>query len=79
MITVQSFVKNDSITIFFDNKGIDEMIDYLNSIKNEDVSFHLSDGNELETTPIDDKMFVVPHIKILNVDKLNSSAQSRRL
>ena len=26
MINVQSFIKDDSIIIFFDNEGIDEMI-----------------------------------------------------
>lgn len=72
MITVQSFVKNESITIFLDYAGINEMIDYLNFIKDRDVSFHLNEGNELNEVPFGDNMFVVPHIKILNVDKLNS-------
>lgn len=70
MITVQSFVKNDSIVIFLDNQGIDEMINYLKFIKNKDTSFHLSGGNELEETAFDEKLFVIPHVKILNVDKL---------
>lgn len=73
MITIQSFIKNDSITIFLDNEGIDEMISYLNFIKNKDTSFHLSEGNELEGTPFDEKMFTVPHLKILNIDKLEKS------
>lgn len=72
MITIQSFIKNDSMTIFLDNNGIDEMIRYLNFIKNKDCSLHLSEGNELEQTPFDENMFVVPHLKILNINKLEN-------
>mgnify|MGYP000856053773 FL=1 len=71
MINVQSFIKDDSIIIFFDNEGIDEMISYLNFIKNNDTSFHLNGGNELDENPFDEKMFVIPHIKIINPDKLD--------
>lgn len=72
MITIQGFIKNESITIFLDNDGIDEMISYLNFIRDKDCSFHLSEGNELEQTPFDEKMFVVPHLKILNTNKLEN-------
>lgn len=72
MITIQSYIKNDSITIFLDNDGIDEMIRYLNFIKKKDCSLHLSEDNELEQTPFDENMFVVPHLKILNTNKLEN-------
>jgi hypothetical protein len=71
MITIQSNIKISSVTIFFDNEGIEEMIGFLTHIKNRDVSFHLSIGNELEETPFDEDMFVVPHAKIINIDKLD--------
>jgi hypothetical protein len=70
MITIQSYTKIDNITIFFDNEGIEEMISYLSFIKNKDESFHLSIGNELTESPFDTETFVVPHVKIINVDKL---------
>ena len=71
MITIQSFIKIDSITIFFDNEGIEEMINYLNFIKNNDASFHLSSGNELADIPFDEKFIVVPHLKMININKLD--------
>ena len=72
MITIQGYINTDSIAIFFDNKGIDEMIGYLNFIKKNDVSFHLTGGNELDEMPFDEKMLVIPHLKIINIDKLDN-------
>jgi hypothetical protein len=70
MIAIQGFKKSkDSIFIILDERGIDEMIDYLNFIKNES-SMHLNEGNELSSNmdDIDDDMYLVPHVKIVNVD-----------
>jgi hypothetical protein len=72
MITIQGFKKSkDSIFILLDNEGIEEMIGYLNFIKNQDSSIHLNEGNELiKDNDIDDDMYFVPHVKIVNIDKL---------
>lgn len=73
MIAIQGFKKSkDSFFILLDTEGIDEMIGYLNFIKNQDSSIHLNEGNELITdNDIDDDMYFVPHLKIINIDKLN--------
>ena len=71
MIAIKGFKESkDSIFIVLDTEGIDELIDYLNFIKNES-SMHLNVGNELSTDAeeIDSDMYVIPHIKIVNVDK----------
>lgn len=70
MIAIQGFKKSkDSIYLIFDRKGIDEMIDYLNFIKNES-SMHLIEGNELssESEDVDDDMFLIPHVKLVNIE-----------
>ena len=72
MITIQSITKIESVTIFFDNEGIEEMIRFLEFIKYNDASFHLSIGNELEENTFDAEQFVIPHAKIINVDKLST-------
>ena len=74
MIAIQGFKKSkDSIFLIFDNEGIDEMIDYLNFIKNSDSSMHLTEGNELSSddSDIDGDMYLIPHVKIINIDKLD--------
>jgi hypothetical protein len=70
MIIIQSYTKIDSVIFFFDEKGIEEMISYLNDIKNNNTSFHLTSDNELDEIPFDEEIFIVPHSKIVNVDKL---------
>ena len=73
MITVQGYKNTrDSIMLIFDMKGIDEMIEYLNFIKTHDASMHLNIGNELnnDTKDIDDDMLIIPHLKIINLDRL---------
>jgi hypothetical protein len=73
MIAFQGFKKSkDSFFILLDTDGIEEMIGYLNFIKNQDSSIHLNEGNELiNHHDMDDDMYFVPHIKIINIDKLN--------
>ena len=74
MIAIQGFKKSkDSIFLVFDTEGIDEMIEYLNFIKNNDSSMHLNEGNELssDADDIDDDMYLIPHVKIVNIDKLS--------
>jgi hypothetical protein len=71
MIAFQGFKKsNDSIFIVLDNEGIDELINYLNFIKDVDSSIHLNEGNELVVDDnIEDDMFYIPHVKLINLDK----------
>lgn len=72
MIAIQGFKKSkDSIFIILDTEGIDEMIEYLKFIKNQS-SMHLNEGNELSsnTEDIDNDMYLIPHVKIVNVDKM---------
>jgi hypothetical protein len=76
MITIQAFKDyTHSIYIVFDKEGIDEMISYLNLIRDNDTSMHLNEGNELgghvEVTPSEGgEMYIVPHLKIINIDNL---------
>ena len=71
MISFQGFKDTkDSIFLVLDNEGIDELIDYLNFIKNQDSSMHLNEGNELVSTDeIDEDMYFIPHVKLINLDK----------
>ncbi len=76
MITIQAFKEQGhSVYLVFDTVGIDEMIKYLNFIKTHDASMHLNVGNELGDEvliyPIEGgDMDIVPHVKIINLDKL---------
>ena len=72
MISLQGFKDSkNSIHLLLDSEGIDELIDYLTFIKNEDSSFHLNEGNELSNfDDIEDEMFSIPHLKIINLDKI---------
>lgn len=76
MITIQAFKNHPhSIFIVFDKEGIEDMISYLNSIKEKDSSMHLNEGNELEgelqVTPVEGgDMYTIPHLKIINIDNL---------
>jgi hypothetical protein len=72
MIGFQGFKDSkDSVFLVLDNEGIDELIDYLNFIKNIDSSMHLNIGNELVSNDdIDDDMYYIPHVKLINSDKL---------
>ncbi len=71
MIAFQGFKDSkDSIFLVLDNEGIDELIDYLNFIKNVDSSMHLNEGNELVSNDdIDDDMYYIPHVKLINLEK----------
>jgi hypothetical protein len=75
MLTIQSDLKTPSIEIYMDTSGIDEFIEYLNFIKNRDISYHLNSGNELDEEPFNEKIFVVHHLKLINVDRLEKSNQ----
>ena len=73
MIAIQGYKESkDSIFLIFDNEGINEMIDYLNFIKDKDSSMHLSKGNELssDNEEVEDDMYLITHVKLINIDKL---------
>lgn len=73
MIAIQGYKEsNDSIFLVFDTEGINEMIDYLNFIKDRDSSIHLTKGNELssDTKEVEDDMYLITHVKLINIDKL---------
>ncbi len=55
----------DSIEVFFDTVGIDELIDYLNTIKKSRDHYHLIIGNELDTEPVDQNNTLVKHVKLV--------------
>ncbi len=63
MITIESDKKSDGIEIFLDREGVDELIDYLQFIKNENETFHLTVGNELSEEPIKGG-YCVKHVKL---------------
>lgn len=74
MIAIQGFKESkESVFLIFDEEGIDEMISYLNFIKNSDSSIHLTEGNELsaDKDDVDEDMYLIPHMKLVNLDKLD--------
>ena len=74
MITIQGYKRsNKSIMMIFDSEGIEEFISYLNFIKNSDSSMHLNMDSELcKNEYIDDDMYIIPHLKIINMEKVSS-------
>lgn len=73
MIAIQGFKSSkDSVFLILDLKGINEMIEYLNFLKEKDSSMHLNQGNELSSDirDIEDDMYLIPHMKIINIDKI---------
>lgn len=76
MITIQGFKNSkNSIFILLDADGINEMIDYLNFIKDTESSMHLIEGNELGSeievlSNQGEEMYIIPHLKLINIDNL---------
>ena len=58
----------EGIEIYFDDEGVDELIDYLSSLKSEKDHMHLIAGNELtEESQIEIKnknAVVVKHVRL---------------
>ena len=73
MIVIESTKQDVSINIFLDHEGIDELIDFLNYIKKNDESLHLTQGNELEETPITANGKLIDSVKLIYVSKKNST------
>lgn len=73
MITIQAYKdSNDSIMILLDDTGIEELIGYLSNIRKEGGSMHLNIDNELSfNDEIADNMIIIPHVKIVNLDKID--------
>ena len=69
MITIESQQKIDSVNIFVDNEGVNELIDYLNYVKKNDESMHLVIGNE---TPIIEGNSTIKHVKLIYLSTASS-------
>lgn len=65
MITFEIDSSNEGIELYIDANGINDLIRYLNFIKNNDDSYHLLIGNELDDQlyQVDNKL--VKHVKLI--------------
>jgi len=68
MIKAEFEPGNQGIEILFDSEGVDELINYLISIRDQKDSMHLLVGNELNDDPSEMGYSNVKHIKIIYTD-----------
>lgn len=69
MISFVTFIDApEQLELIVDDKGIDELIDYLNYIKKDKDHMHLILGNELEEVPIygerKGKTIIAKHVRL---------------
>ncbi len=68
MIKAELVTGNEGIEILLDSSGIDELIDYLKSIREENDHMHLIVGNELSEEPSEEGYATIKHIKLIYID-----------
>lgn len=68
MIKAELVTGNEEIEILLDSNGIDELIDYLKSIKGENDHMYLVVGNELSEEPSEEGYTTIKHIKLIHID-----------
>jgi hypothetical protein len=68
MITFEIDSSKEGVEVYLDANGVNELIRYLNFIKNNQDHYHLIVGNELDekVNQIDNR--VVKHVKLIYVD-----------
>lgn len=69
MIKAELVTGNEGIEILLDSSGIDELIDYLKSIREENDHMHLIVGNELSEEPSEEGYATIKHIKLIYIDQ----------
>jgi hypothetical protein len=65
MITFEIDSSKEGVEIYLDANGVDELIRYLNFIKNNQDHCHLVVGNELEDKLNQDDNKIVKHVKLI--------------
>lgn len=65
MISFEIDESKEGIEVYLDEKGIEELIGYLNFIKKEDEHMHLIAGNELNENIFHDRNKIVKHVKLI--------------
>jgi hypothetical protein len=69
MITFELNESKTGIEVFIDSIGVDELIHYLNFIKDADESMHLIGGNELDETVNHKGNILVNHVKLIYLNE----------
>jgi 16S rRNA G527 N7-methylase RsmG len=67
MIKFEIDKSKKGIEVLLDSEGIDELINYLNFIKDNNESIHLIAGNELSEENSQNKNDIIAHVKIIYV------------
>lgn len=57
-----------SLEIYLDTRGVEELITYLNFIKDKHEHMHLIVGNELTGEKQNDCNISIDHVKLINID-----------
>ncbi len=65
MISFELNSNQTGIDVFLDKDGVDELIEYLNFIKNNDEHFHLLIGHELEENPIEEANTIIKQVNLV--------------
>ena len=68
MLTFEIDGSNEGIEVFLDAEGIEEMINYLNYIKEHSDHHHLIVGKELDSKLINSANKLVKHVKLVYLD-----------
>ena len=64
MINFELDTTKESLSIYVNREGVDELIRYLQFIKDEDDHIHLVIGNELSNEIFEDGNSLIKHVKI---------------
>jgi len=68
MMTFEIDSSKEGIEVYLDSNGVDELIRYLNYIKNNQDHYHLVAGNELDEERNQSDNILVKHVKLIYVD-----------
>ena len=71
MIKLEIDSNKEGIEILLNNDGVNELIAYLNFIRNNQESIHLIAGNELSEEASLNENKIVKHIKLVYIDSDN--------
>ncbi|MCG3167163.1 MAG: hypothetical protein POELPBGB_02947 [Bacteroidia bacterium] len=69
MIQFEIDSSKEGVEIYIDSDGINELINYLNFIKNEEDHMHLVAGNELSEGLNQKGNKCIKHVRLVYIDK----------
>jgi 16S rRNA G527 N7-methylase RsmG len=69
MISFEIDESKEGIEVYLDEKGIEELISYLNYIKKENEHMHLTGGNELNENILREGNKIIKHVKLIYSEK----------